>query len=102
MSVLLNYAIFPTDKGISVSSYVKKITNMLSNTCYNYQITSMGSIIETDTLAQALELVQKSYQLLEHDSERVYISANFDIQTNKEKSNRIYEKIKSVTPDNTY
>jgi uncharacterized protein YqgV (UPF0045/DUF77 family) len=34
MSVLMNYAMFPTDKGSSVSEYVSKIIKMVSESGY--------------------------------------------------------------------
>lgn len=94
MSVLLEFAMFPTDKGESVSQYVSQVVKMLKNIGYSYQLTPMGSIIETDTLPQALELVNKSYEILEPHSNRVYSSLKLDIRKNN--NNRIEKKIKSI------
>lgn len=96
MSVLMNFAMFPTDKGSSVSEFVCKIVKLISVTGFEYKLTSMGTIIETENIEQALELVKKSYQLLEKDSQRVYSTVSFDIQTNKPMG-RINGKVKSVT-----
>ena len=46
------------------------------------------------SLNDALEIVVKSYKLLENDSDRVYVSINLDIQKNKD--NRMQSKIKSI------
>lgn len=95
MSVLMNYAMFPTDKGSSVSEFVSKIVKMVSESGFDYKLTAMGTIVETETLEQALEIVKKSYNLLEKDTQRVYCSVNFDIQTNKP-IGRMEGKVKSV------
>ena len=95
MSVLMRYAMFPTDKGSSVSEFVSKIIKMVSESGYDYKLTAMGTIVETETLEQALEIVKKSYSILEPHSERVYSTVTFDIQTNKPMG-RISGKIKSI------
>jgi uncharacterized protein (TIGR00106 family) len=95
MSVLMNYAMFPTDKGSSVSEFVSRIVKMVSESGFDYKLTAMGTIVETETLEQALEIVKKSYDLLENDTQRVYCSVNFDIQTNKP-IGRLEGKVKSV------
>jgi uncharacterized protein (TIGR00106 family) len=95
MSVLMNYAMFPTDKGSSVSEYVSKIVKMISESGYDYKLTAMGTIVETETLEQALDIVSKSYELLKNDSQRVYSTVSFDIQTNKP-IGRIRTKVESV------
>jgi uncharacterized protein (TIGR00106 family) len=94
MSVLLEFAIFPTDKGESVSTYVSKVIKIIRESGATYQLTPMGTIIETETLAEALAIVQQSYDVLEPDCDRVYSSLKFDIR--KGKSNCLIQKIKSV------
>jgi uncharacterized protein (TIGR00106 family) len=95
MSVLMSYAMFPTDKGSSVSEFVSKIIKMVSESGYDYKLTAMGTIVETETLEQALEIVNNSYKILEPHSDRVYSTITFDIQTNKPMG-RISGKIKSI------
>lgn len=94
MSVLMEFAMFPTDKGTSVSEYVSKIIKMISESGKDYKLTAMGTIVETDTMEEALEIVNKSYKVLEPYSERVYSSLKFDIQ--KSKDNRLVKKIDSI------
>jgi uncharacterized protein (TIGR00106 family) len=85
---------FPTDKGESVSPYVSKVIAMIRESGATYQLTPMGTIIETETMAEALAIVQKSYDVLEPDCDRVYSSLKFDIR--KGKSNCMTEKMNSV------
>jgi len=94
MSVLLEFAMFPTDKGDSVSQYVSGIIKMIRESGYPYKLTAMGTIIETDSVEQALELVNQSYKVLEPYSNRVYSSIKLDIQKNK--SDRLNKKIASI------
>jgi len=94
MSVLLEYAMFPTDKGESVSQYVSKILEMIKKTGFNYKLTPMGSIIETDTVEQATAIINKSYKVLEPYASRVYSSIKMDIR--KGQKNRLKSKIQSI------
>ncbi len=94
MSVLLEFAMFPTDKGDSVSQYVSKVIQMIKESGVSYKLTAMGTIIETETIDEAMEIVNKSYKVLEPYSNRVYSSIKLDIR--KEKSKRLEAKIKSI------
>ncbi len=94
MSVLLEFAMFPTDKEESVSPYVSRIIQFIDQSSYPYQLTAMGSIIETNTIDEALDLVKNCYKLLEPDCKRVYSTLTFDIRQGKE--NRIKNKITSI------
>ncbi len=94
MSVLLEFAMFPTDKGASVSAYVKRIIAHIRDKGYNYKLTAMGTIVETETLDEALEVVRESYAQLEEDCERVYSSLKFDIRKGSE--NRMDKKPASI------
>lgn len=94
MSVLVEFAMFPTDKGVSVSEYVCRIIKMMDESGVDYQLTPMGTIFETETMTEALKMIERSYNVLEKDCARVYSSVKFDIQT--EKSNRMISKVKSI------
>ncbi|MGQ1911671.1 MTH1187 family thiamine-binding protein [Marinifilum sp. RC60d5] len=94
MSVLLEFAIFPTDKGDSVSKQVSKVINLIRESGVNYQLTAMGTLIETDTLPEALDIVNRSYNILSEDSKRVYSTMNIDIQ--KGKNNRLKTKVEAI------
>ena len=94
MSVLIEFAMFPTDKGTSVSKYVSQIIDQIRKSGYEYQLTSMGTIIETSTFQEGLDIINDSYKILEPYSERIYSTVKFDIQKNKE--NRIKGKVNSI------
>lgn len=94
MSILLEFSMFPTDKGESVSNEVSQVINMIRESGIPYKLTPMGTVIETETMEEALNIVQKAHDLLAEDSERIYSSINIDIR--KSKSNRLTGKISSV------
>jgi uncharacterized protein (TIGR00106 family) len=94
MSVLLNFAMFPTDKGESVSPYVSKIIKHIRRSGFANQLTAMGTLVETETLPEALSLINEAYKILEEDCERVYVTANIDIR--KGKLGRIDSKVRSI------
>lgn len=93
MSVLVNFAIFPTDVGTSVSTEVSKIIKSVKESGYAYKLNAMGTVFETETMEQALRVIQNAYDILQ-DHERVYLVVNMDIQ--KDKDGRIQSKIQSI------
>lgn len=94
MSVLLEFAMFPTDVGESKSQYVGRVIDMIDRSGVAYQLTPMGTIVETETMREALDIVEKAYETLEEDCGRVYSSLKFDIRKGHE--NRLKQKIASV------
>lgn len=94
MSVLLEFAMFPTDKGESVSNYVSRIVQYIDKSGYSYKLTPMGTIVETSTMDEALDVIKQSYLQLEPDCNRIYTSIKFDIR--KDKENCLEAKIKSI------
>jgi len=57
MSVLLEFAIFPFDAGGSVCAQVSQVIDLIRKSGFDYQLTAMGTLIETDEVDQALALV---------------------------------------------
>lgn len=94
MSVLLEFAMFPTDKGESVSEYVTRIIKTIDESGHPYTLTAMGTIVEVERLDEALDIVKKAYEQLEGDCGRVYSTIKLDIR--KGKAGRLKQKIASV------
>jgi len=95
MSVLLEFTMFPTDKSESKSKEVSEVIKIIRESGVNYQLTAMATIIETETLKEALVLVEKCYSKLEElGCNRVYSTLKFDIR--KGHDNRLKTKIESV------
>ena len=97
MSVLLEFAMFPTSdncrEGSSVSKQVAKIIDAIDKKGVKYQLTPMGTVVETDTMREALDVIELAYEQVS-DCDRVYSSLKFDIRKNSE--DRLKNKIKSV------
>jgi len=95
MSVLLQMAMFPTDKSESKSEEVSEVIKVIRESGFSYQLTPMSTIIETKKMSEALSLVQKCYEKLEElGCNRVYSTLTFDIRKGHE--NRMKGKIKSI------
>lgn len=95
MSVLLEMAMFPTDVGESKSKYVAEVIKCIKESGFSYQLTPMGTIIETTNIKDALNLIEKCYETLDLlDCNRVYSTLTFDIR--KGHSNRLEGKVKSI------
>lgn len=94
MAVLMEFAMFPTDKGKSVSADVSKIIQHIKTSGYNYQLTAMGTLVETETVEQAMQVVNKAASILEKESERIYSSIKLDIK--KGATNMLHEKVRSI------
>ncbi len=95
MSTLLEFSMFPTDKGESVSAYVSPVIAMIRDSGLDYRLTPMGTVIETDTPEQALEIVTRAYRVLEEAGcNRVYASLKLDIRKGHDR--RMRGKIASV------
>ena len=97
MSVLLEMSMFPTSDdcrdGSSVSSQVSKIIDAIDKSGVPYQLTPMGTVIETQTMREALDIIELAYNQLE-DCDRIYSSLKFDIRKNTK--NRLKTKIASI------
>jgi uncharacterized protein (TIGR00106 family) len=95
MSTLLDFSIFPTDKDESVSVYVSRVIDLIKHSGVKYQLTSMGTIIETASLGEALSIVEKSYEILATQGcNRVYASLKIDVR--KGKGDRMKQKVESI------
>ena len=95
MSILLQMAMFPTDNSESKSKEVSEVIKIIKDSGFNYKLTAMSTIIETQKMSEALGLIQKCYERLEElGCNRVYSTITFDIR--KGYDNRLEGKIKSV------
>lgn len=94
MSVLMEFSMFPTDKGESVSQYVSRIIDTIDKSGVNYKLTPMGTVIEVDEFKDALKILEYSHAELQKDCNRIYSSIKFDIRRGG--SNRLETKQQSI------
>ncbi|MCK7578599.1 MAG: MTH1187 family thiamine-binding protein [Chromatiales bacterium] len=95
MSVILDLTIFPTDQGSSFSRFVAPVIAMIRDSGFEHQLSPMGTQVETDTLPEALAIIERANAILEEfGAERVYVVAKFDIRPGT--SGRLTGKLDSV------
>lgn len=94
MSVLIEFSIFPTEKTQSKSEFVARVLDIVDKSGLPYQLTPMGTIIEGNSVEEVLAIVNKAYEVLEVDCDRIYSSIKIDYRKNKE--DRLSQKISSV------
>ncbi|MES9925575.1 MAG: MTH1187 family thiamine-binding protein [Candidatus Thiodiazotropha endolucinida] len=85
MSVLLEFSIFPLDKGVSVSEEVSRVIEMIDSTGIDYQLTAMGTLIETPNITEALAIVEQAAQIIHGAGcQRVYTAIKIDSRPARE------------------
>ena len=94
MSVLLEFSMFPTDRGESKSAFVARVLDVIDKSGETYQLTPMGTILETKTIEDALKVVADCYNVLQPDCNRVSSFLKFDIR--KGHDSRLHSKISAV------
>ena len=94
MSALVEFAMFPTDSTESKSEFVAKVLDIVDKSGLDYKFTPMGTIIEADTVGEALAVIEKAYEILGEDSNRIYSTIKIDYR--KGKSDRLNKKTTSV------
>jgi uncharacterized protein (TIGR00106 family) len=91
--VLLDMSIAPLGAGESVSPYVAECLDIIDESGLDYQLHSMGTIVEGE-LPVVLALMQKCIEKLAQHHDRITCSARLDYRKGPE--GRLLEKIKSV------
>lgn len=82
MSVLVDLSIFPVGQGEHLSAYVAPVVQLISESGHAYQLTAMGTLVETDSVAEALNLVERAQALLaDAGCERIYATVKLDIRS---------------------
>lgn len=84
MSTILEFSIFPTDQGESLSEQVSLVIAEIRASGLPYQLTAMGTIVESDSPEEALKLVADCHRVLERAGcRRVYASLKLDIRSGR-------------------
>ncbi len=91
--VLLEMSIVPMGVGESVSQYVAECVDLVDRSGLDYELHSMGTIVEGE-LPAVLALMQQCIEKMAEHSDRVTCSAKLDYRRGK--SERLKSKIESV------
>ncbi len=78
MSVIIDFSIFPMDKGGSdLSSYVARVIRIISDSGLAYKLGPMGTAIEGEW-EDVMKVVNDCYKAVEKDAERIYLNIRAD------------------------
>jgi uncharacterized protein (TIGR00106 family) len=91
--VLLEMSIVPMGVGESVSKYVAECVDLIDKSGLEYEVHSMGTIIEGE-LDDVVVLMKKCIEKMAEHSDRVTCAAKLDYRRGK--SGRLTAKIDSV------
>ena len=93
MSVIVDFAIFPMDKGESLSPYVARAIKVINESGLPHKLHPMGSCIEGEW-EEVMAVVNKCFEVLKPDCNRINI--NFKADYRKSEPGRMERKIASV------
>jgi uncharacterized protein (TIGR00106 family) len=93
MSLLIDFSIFPLDKGESVSAYVTRVVKIIKESGLTYKLGPMGTSIEGEW-DEVMKVVARCFEDLNKDCDRVYFAIKGDYRKRGEK--RIGAKVNSV------
>jgi uncharacterized protein (TIGR00106 family) len=93
MSVIVDFAIFPMDKGESLSPYVARAIKIINESGLPHKLHPMGSCIEGEW-EEVIGVVTRCLKEMEKDCNR--INVNFKADYRKSEPGRMDRKIESV------
>ncbi len=93
MSVIIDFSIFPMDKGESLSPYVARAVKIVKNSGLPYKFGPMSTSVEGEW-EEVMAVVNSCFQELQKDCNRINVSLRADYR--KGPSGRIQGKIQSV------
>ena len=94
MSLMAIVSMTPLGKGESVSQYVAKVVAEIDKSGIPYVITPMGTIIESETWDELMDVLKRGFDSMARDCPRISISIKIDYR--KGKSGRIKRKVESL------
>jgi uncharacterized protein (TIGR00106 family) len=93
MSTIVEFSIFPLDKGESLSPYVARALKLIQDSGLPYELNPMGTCVEGDW-NDVMALVDRCFQALEKDCTRISLSLKADYR--KGPTGRMKSKVASV------
>ena len=91
--VLIEFSMFPLDKGESLSPYVARILDIIDQSGIPYRLNPMGTVLEGD-YDEVMAVVRKCFKALEKDCNRISMTLKMD--SRKTDQSRLESKIKKV------
>jgi uncharacterized protein (TIGR00106 family) len=95
VSAVIDLSIFPVGRDHHLSTYVAPVVAKIASSGHRYQLTAMGTLVETEHLNEALDLINEAYEVLDAlGCERVYATVKLDIRRGP--TGRLEQKTASV------
>jgi len=91
--VLLEFSMFPLDKGESLSKYVARSLEIIDQSGLDYRCHAMGTILEGD-FDDVMRVVRECFETMSADCDRVECSMKLDFRRGRE--GRLEGKVASV------
>ena len=91
--VVLEFSMFPLDKGESVSAYVARSMEIIESSGLDYHCHAMGTVLEGD-YDQVMDVVRRSFEAMAADCSRIECSLTLDYR--KGRRGRLQAKVASV------
>ena len=91
--VLLEFSMSPMDKGESVSDYVSRSLEIISENDVDYRLNPMGTVLEGEW-DEVMGVVKKCYETMKSDCKRITCSIKIDYREGKK--GRLESKIAAV------
>ena len=91
--VLLEFSMFPLDKGESLSPYVARSLDIIDASGLDYRLGPMGTTLE-GPIDEALAVVRRCFDAMAADCDRIECSIKIDYR--KDRQGRLTSKIASV------
>lgn len=91
--VLLEFSMYPLDKGESLSPYVARSMEIIAQSGLEYRMNPMGTVIEGEW-DQVFDVVRQCFERMSQDCNR--IAAIIKVDYRKGHKGRLVTKIKSV------
>ena len=91
--VLLEFSMFPLDKGESLSPFVARSLDIIDRSGLDYRCHAMGTILEGE-FDQVIDVVKQCFEAMAEDCDRIECSIKLDYR--KGRQGRLEAKVASV------
>ncbi len=94
--VMIEFSMFPLDKGESLSPYVARILDVIDRSGVNYRLNPMGTVLEGE-YDEVMQVVRACFKELEKDCSRISMTLKMDYRkTNQSRLEQKVEKLETI------
>lgn len=93
MSVLLEFAMSPFDKGESLSPFVSRLLEIIDQSGIPYVLTPMGTVLEGEW-DEVMAVVKQCFDRMSEDCNRISVTAKIDYRAGR--TDGLKSKIQTV------